>query len=52
MSNDESTAGACGYGEYGKNINRGRVASVSKLFRAGLACGACYKVPTSLVLAL
>lgn len=36
--------GACGYGEYGRKINGGRVTGVSKLYRNGAGCGACYQV--------
>lgn len=36
--------GACGYGEYGREINGGRVTGVSKLYRNGYGCGACYQV--------
>lgn len=39
-------SGACGYGEYGRNISNGNVAAVSSsfLYRAGAGCGACYQV--------
>ncbi|OIV94089.1 hypothetical protein TanjilG_05469 [Lupinus angustifolius] len=36
--------GACGFGEYGKTINDGSVAGVSRLWRNGSGCGACYQV--------
>ncbi|KAF5735118.1 putative Major pollen allergen Ory s 1 precursor [Tripterygium wilfordii] len=36
--------GACGFGEYGRTVNDGKVAGVSRLFRAGRGCGACYQV--------
>ncbi|KAL5973791.1 hypothetical protein ACLOJK_030448 [Asimina triloba] len=37
-------AGACGYGEFGRNVYGGNVAAVSKLFKGGVGCGACYQV--------
>ncbi|KAG6687521.1 hypothetical protein I3843_11G075100 [Carya illinoinensis] len=36
--------GACGFGEFGKTVNDGFVTGVSKLYRNGTGCGACYKV--------
>ncbi|XP_047323385.1 expansin-like B1 [Impatiens glandulifera] len=36
--------GACGYGEYGRTINVANVAGVSRLWRNGTGCGACYQV--------
>ncbi|XP_021765785.1 expansin-like B1 [Chenopodium quinoa] len=36
--------GACGYGPYGKTANGVYVAAISKLFRNGTGCGACYQV--------
>ncbi|KAG8382443.1 hypothetical protein BUALT_Bualt05G0077800 [Buddleja alternifolia] len=36
--------GACGYGEYGTTVNNGEVSGVSRLFRNGTGCGACYQV--------
>ncbi|KAI9089162.1 hypothetical protein K1719_029441 [Acacia pycnantha] len=36
--------GACGYGDYGRSVNYGRVAGVSGLWRGGAGCGACYQV--------
>lgn len=36
--------GACGYGEYGRTVNDGLVTGVSRLFRNGTGCGACYQV--------
>ncbi|RWR81005.1 Expansin/pollen allergen [Cinnamomum micranthum f. kanehirae] len=36
--------GACGYSEFGKTINRGDVGAVSRLYRNGTGCGACYQV--------
>ncbi|XP_052171194.1 expansin-like B1 [Diospyros lotus] len=36
--------GACGYGEYGRTVYNGNVGGVSKLYRNGLGCGACYEV--------
>ncbi|OWM88329.1 expansin-like B1 [Punica granatum] len=36
--------GACGYGEYGRDVNDGYVTGVSKLYRNGAGCGACYQV--------
>ncbi|MED6156651.1 hypothetical protein PIB30_016388 [Stylosanthes scabra] len=45
-----TSSGACGYGEYGRTVNDGKVAAVSGLWRGGSGCGACYqvicKVPT------
>ncbi|XP_010533848.1 PREDICTED: expansin-like B1 [Tarenaya hassleriana] len=39
-----TTSGACGYGEFGRNMNGAKVAAVSKLWRNGAGCGACYQV--------
>ncbi|CAI9095612.1 OLC1v1031601C2 [Oldenlandia corymbosa var. corymbosa] len=36
--------GACGYGEYGRTVNDGQVTGVSRLYRGGAGCGACYQV--------
>lgn len=36
--------GACGYNEFGKRINGGDVGAVSRLYRNGMGCGACYQV--------
>lgn len=36
--------GACGFGEYGRTVNDGQVAGVSRLYRNGTGCGACYQV--------
>ncbi|XVF13483.1 hypothetical protein REPUB_Repub08aG0211500 [Reevesia pubescens] len=36
--------GACGYGEYGRTVNEANVAGVSRLFKKGIGCGACYQV--------
>ncbi|KAI3940382.1 hypothetical protein MKW98_024789 [Papaver atlanticum] len=36
--------GACGYGEFGRNLNGGGVGAVSNLYRNGSGCGACYQV--------
>lgn len=36
--------GACGYGEYGRTVNNGVVGGVSRLYRNGSGCGACYQV--------
>lgn len=36
--------GACGFGEYGRTVNDGNVAGVSRLYRNGTGCGACYQV--------
>ena len=41
---DDSSAGACGFGEYGKTVNDANVAGVSRLWNNGTACGACYEV--------
>ncbi|KAG5028371.1 Expansin-like B1 [Glycine soja] len=35
--------GACGFGEYGRTVNDGSVAGVSRLWRNGSGCGACYQ---------
>lgn len=37
-------AGACGFGEYGRTVNDGSVAGVSRLWKNGSGCGACYQV--------
>ncbi|XP_068649587.1 expansin-like B1 [Aristolochia californica] len=37
-------SGACGYGEFGRNLNGGEVGAVSKLYRNGAGCGGCYQV--------
>ncbi|KAG2679944.1 hypothetical protein I3843_11G074700 [Carya illinoinensis] len=37
-------SGACGYGEFGRTVNDGSVTGVSKLYRNGTGCGACYRV--------
>ncbi|XP_010533847.1 PREDICTED: expansin-like B1 [Tarenaya hassleriana] len=39
-----TTSGACGYGKFGRNMNDAKVAAVSKLWRNGTGCGACYQV--------
>ncbi|XP_031391373.1 expansin-like B1 isoform X2 [Punica granatum] len=36
--------GACGYGQYGRDMNDGYVTGVSRLYRNGSGCGACYQV--------
>ncbi|KAI3441941.1 uncharacterized protein J3R85_002004 [Psidium guajava] len=36
--------GACGYGEDGRIMNDGYVTGVSRLYRNGSGCGACYQV--------
>ncbi|KAK8285088.1 hypothetical protein V6Z12_D08G201300 [Gossypium hirsutum] len=37
-------SGACGFGEYGRNISDGNVAGVYRLYNNGIGCGACYQV--------
>ncbi|KAK9984800.1 hypothetical protein SO802_034325 [Lithocarpus litseifolius] len=37
-------SGACGFSEFGRTVNDGSVAGVSRLFRNGTGCGACYQV--------
>ncbi|XP_058106574.1 expansin-like B1 [Magnolia sinica] len=37
-------SGACGFGEFGRNINGGDVGAVAKLYKNGTGCGACYQV--------
>ncbi|GKV10784.1 hypothetical protein SLE2022_090400 [Rubroshorea leprosula] len=37
-------SGACGFGEYGRTVYDGHVSGVSKLWRNGTGCGACYQV--------
>ncbi|KAL1568953.1 expansin-like B1 [Salvia divinorum] len=37
-------SGACGYGEYGRTVYNGQVSGVSRLYRNGTGCGACYQV--------
>lgn len=39
-----SPTGACGYKDYGSTINGGDVSGVSRLFKNGTGCGACYQV--------
>ncbi|KAL2548025.1 Expansin-like B1 [Forsythia ovata] len=39
-----TATGACGFGEYGKTVNNGEVTGVSRLYRNGSGCGACYQV--------
>ncbi|GFP96488.1 expansin-like b1 [Phtheirospermum japonicum] len=34
----------CGFGEYGRTVNNGMVSGVSRLYRNGSGCGACYQV--------
>ncbi|KAA8522167.1 hypothetical protein F0562_012840 [Nyssa sinensis] len=36
--------GACGFGEYGRTVNGGQVSGVSRLYKNGTGCGACYQV--------
>lgn len=36
--------GACGYGLYGKTVNNGYFAGVSKLYKGGIGCGACFHI--------
>lgn len=36
--------GACGYREFGRIVNDGRVTGVSSLYKNGTGCGACYQV--------
>ncbi|GMQ04665.1 hypothetical protein CsSME_00050010 [Camellia sinensis var. sinensis] len=36
--------GACGFGEYGRTVYDGGVSGVSRLYRNGISCGACYQV--------
>ncbi|KAK1374882.1 Major pollen allergen Lol pI [Heracleum sosnowskyi] len=36
--------GACGFAGYGRTINGGQVSGVSRLYRNGTGCGACYQV--------
>lgn len=36
--------GACGFGDYGRTINGGVVSGVSRLYKNGTGCGACYQV--------
>ncbi|KAH6787359.1 expansin-like B1 [Perilla frutescens var. hirtella] len=36
--------GACGYGEYGRTLYNGEVSGVSRLYKNGTGCGACYQV--------
>ncbi|KAJ0961628.1 hypothetical protein J5N97_001125 [Dioscorea zingiberensis] len=39
-----TSSGACGYGDFGRDINGGVVSAVSRLYRNGGGCGACYQV--------
>ena len=41
---DFNSAGACGYGEYGRTVNDGYVAGVHRPYRNGTGCGGCYQV--------
>lgn len=43
------SGGACGYGDYGRSVNHGRVADVAGLWRDGAGCGACYQVISLLI---
>ncbi|CAL1401722.1 unnamed protein product [Linum trigynum] len=38
------SSGACGYGEFGRNVNDGNVAGVSRLWKNDTGCGDCYQV--------
>ncbi|KAF8380609.1 hypothetical protein HHK36_028097 [Tetracentron sinense] len=40
----DDSGGACGYGDFGRNVNGGAVGAVSRLYRNGTGCGACYQV--------
>ncbi|CAA3023010.1 expansin-like B1 [Olea europaea subsp. europaea] len=40
--------GACGFGEYGTFVNNGEITGVSRLYRNGTGCGACYQNPNTL----
>ena len=49
LGNDSSNydvylGGACGFREYGRTINNGYVSGVSRLYKYGSGCGACYQV--------
>lgn len=37
-------SGACGFGDYGRTIYDGKVSGVSRLYKNGTRCGACYQV--------
>ncbi|XP_022738227.1 expansin-like B1 [Durio zibethinus] len=37
-------SGACGFGEYRRTANDANVAGVSRLYKNGTGCGACYQV--------
>lgn len=43
-----SLDGACGFGEFGRTVNDGSVSGVSRLYRNGTGCGACYQVPITI----
>lgn len=45
------SAGACGFGDFGRTVNDGNVAAVSYLYRNGSGCGACYQVSFIIMLA-
>lgn len=42
-----TASGACGYGEFGRDLNGGDVGAVARLYRNGTGCGACYQVRCS-----
>ena len=44
MFYDVELAGACGFGDYGRTVNDGSVSGVSRLYKNGTGCGACYQV--------
>ncbi|XP_042947853.1 expansin-like B1 [Carya illinoinensis] len=37
-------SGTCGFGEFGRTVNDGSVAGVSRLYKNATGCGACYQV--------
>lgn len=45
----DALGGACGFGEYGRTVNDANVAGVSRLYKNGTGCGACYQVYKNII---